>query len=240
MDSPSTEFKQWRLGNARGTSAGESKCQGFCLDPSVPATHSAAVMNQGKKHPLLPLLVLAALLSACGGGGKAQQPPPNLAPLPPPAPSAGLDPAGGGGAPGGAAAPPRSIKIGEFSVVLVADDAIKNLISVPVHVISTTAETADQLAGEGKAPKYWQSPFKGSNVRALTFGQKGSNSVSVTAPSVAAMDTLLLVVDLAAPAGGNDLRILKIPLKLDYTNPLAPVANPIRVRLTRNGWQRES
>ena len=197
-------------------------------------------MNQGIHRSLLPLLGISFLLVACGGGGKAQQPSPNLAPLPPPSPVTGLDPAGGGGAPGGAAAPPRSIKVGEFSVVIVADDEIKNLISVPVHVISTTAETADQLAGEGKAPKYWQSPFKGSNVRALTFGPKGSSSATVAAPSIAAMDTLVLAVDLAAPAGGNDLRILKIPLKLDYTNPLAPVANPIRVRLTRSGWQRES
>jgi hypothetical protein len=196
-------------------------------------------MTQGKNHRLLPWLAIPFLLSACGGGGGASQKlPPNLAPLPPP-PAAGLDPAGAAAA-AAAAAPLRTVKVGEFSITLVADDDIKNLPAVPVHVISTTAETADQLAGEGKASKYWQSPFKGSNVQALTFGRKGSGSAAVTAPTVPSMDTVVLVVDLAAPAGGNDLRIVKIPLKLDFSNPLAPLANPIRVRLTRNGWQRES
>jgi hypothetical protein len=181
------------------------------------------------------MLAIPLLLSACGGGGGARQaPPPNLAPLPPPAAVAGLDPAGG------PAAPPRTIKAGEFSITLIADDDITSLSSVPAHVISTTAETADQLAGEGKAPKYWQSPFKGNNVQALTFGRKSTGMTAVSAPTVATMDTLVLVVDLAAPDGGNDMRIIKIPLKLDFSNPAVPVANPIRVRLTRNGWQRES
>lgn len=194
-----------------------------------------SVMTNGKIRLFLPLLGCSIILSGCGGGGKTN-------PSPAQAPQNGFDAAGGlpaGAAPGGAPAPPRSIKIGEFLVTIIADDEIKQTVSVPVHVISTDAGTADQLVGDG-APKYWGSPFKGANVRRLPFGQNGSNSATVAAPSVPAMDTLVLVADLAAPAGGNDFRILKIPLKLDYSNPIAPVANPIRVRLTGNGWQRES
>jgi hypothetical protein len=179
---------------------------------------------------------LCSLAVSCGGGA-SQNPPPNLAPLPPQGAAAGLDPAGG--PPGGPPAK-QSIKPGEFSLTLVADDDIKGLVSIPAHVISTDPGTAAQLAGEGKGPKYWQSPARGAHVRTLVFGQKGIGQTTIQVPSLPAKEAIVLAVDLAAPAGGNDFRIIQIPLELDYTDPTKPLARPIQVRLTRNGWQREN
>lgn len=194
-----------------------------------------------KKHVLRILPLSAALLLSHCGGGAQQNPPPNLAPLPPPGPTPGLDPASGGGggdAGGGAPPAPRAVQTDEFSISITVENDVRNLVSVPVHVVSTNSQNAKQLVAGG-SPKYWQSPFRGSNVRNLQFGQKGSPGATVRAPSVPRMDAVVLVADLAAPTSGNDFRILEIPLELDYSDPAAPVAHPISVRLTRNGWQRE-
>ncbi len=189
-----------------------------------------------KTHLLRILPVGAAFfLSHCGGGG-GSPPPPSP---PPPGQAAGTDPAaGGGGDAAGAPPAPRAVKAGEFAISITADNDVRNLVSVPVHLVSTTSQNAKQLVAGG-APKYWQSPFRGANVKTVQFGQRGGGTTAVRVPSVPRMDSVVLVADLAAPADGNDFRIMEIPLQLDHSDPGAPIAHPIAVRLTRNGWQRE-
>lgn len=228
---------RWDFTNDRSGVVQANKCRiDFVLDIALPSPTNEFDMDLRFSLQILAGCALVTALFSCGGGGQ-QNPPPNLAPLPPQGAAAGLDPAGG--PPGGPPAE-RTIQQGEFSLTLVADDDIKGLVSIPAHVISTDSDTAAQLAGEGKGPKYWQSPARGAHVRQMVFGQQGTSQTTLAVPSIPAKDAIVLAVDLAAPVGGNDFRIIKIPLELDYTDPTKPLARPIRVRLTRNGWQREN
>lgn len=133
----------------------------------------------------------------------------------------------------------RSIKQEEFLLTMVADDpAITQIATVNIDVISTDAKNAARLAGEGPV-KYRDSRIKTNAARSHTFRQGGTFVVRV--PSITPADSLVLWAELAAPGKGGDTRMLVIPLELDKSDPVkGPVAKPITVKLTANGWVRES
>jgi hypothetical protein len=163
--------------------------------------------------------------AACGGNSS----PPAQAPQPPPLAGQGeaVAPAIG----------PRIIKQGEFSLTLVANEDIRNIVEAPVHVISADKETSERLMKLTPA-EYWKAPYQGRPVIAISFGMHASKEKTIRVPTIEANDYIILAVDLASPEGRDD-RILRIPLKLDETDPSNPVARPLRVNLTRNGWQRD-
>ena len=113
----------------------------------------------------------------------------------------------------------RSIKQDEFLLTLVADDpSITQIATVNIDVISTDAKNA---------------------ARSHTFRKGGTFVVKV--PSITPADSLVLWAELAAPGKGGDTRMLVIPLELDKSDPVkGPVAKPITVKLTANGWVRAS
>ena len=127
----------------------------------------------------------------------------------------------------------------EFQLTLVADDpAVAQIDSIQVDVISTEAGEAARLMAEGPV-KYRDSRKTGVDTLSHTFKKGGRFSVKV--PSIPAMDKIVLWAELAAPAQGSDTRMLVIPLVLDKSDTTkVPVANPISVRLTANGWVRTS
>jgi len=180
------------------------------------------------------LLLLAGgwALASCGGG-----------PNPPPRRLGPSDP-GAGGTPADQAAAQqlalnRTLKQGEFVLTLVADDpAVTQIASVNVDVISTDAKNAARLAGDGPV-KYRDSRIRTNAARSHAFRNGGRFEVRV--PSITPADSLVLWAELAAPARGGDTRMLVIPLELDKSDPVkGPVAKPITVKLTANGWVRES
>lgn len=193
---------------------------------------------------LLVLLAGGWILASCAGG-KKDAPQPNAA-LPPQKPQGPFDP-GPGGTPADLAkaqqeamamAMNRSVKQEEFLLKLVADDAsITQIDSVNIDVISTDAKNAARLVGDGPV-KYRDSRIKTNAARSHTFKRGGSFEVKV--PSITPADSLVLWAELAAPAKGGDTRMLVIPLELDKSDPAkGPVAKPITVKLTANGWVRE-
>jgi len=182
--------------------------------------------------------VTVIALAACGGKSSPPQNPETPV-FPEQTPPGVFDPAGGGDNGSGTAAVPRTITQGEFQLTLLADGQIQQLVSVPVHVISADEDTASRLSAL-KAVDYWQSPYSGPVVISENFGQRGTSQRTVRVPSLPAKDFIVLAADLAAPPGGRDDRIIRVPLKLDYADPANPVARPIRVRLTPSGWQREN
>jgi len=133
----------------------------------------------------------------------------------------------------------RTVKKEEFLLTLLAEDpSVAQIDSINIDVISTDANNAARLKGDGPV-KYRDSRITGAAARSHTFKKGGRFVVKV--PSIAAADTIVLWAELAAPAQGSDSRMLVIPLTLDKSDPgKGPVANPITVKLTANGWVRES
>ena len=133
----------------------------------------------------------------------------------------------------------RTLKPEEFVLRLVADDpAVTQIASVNIDVISTDAKNAARLAGDGPV-KYRDSRIRTNAARSHTFRNGGRFEVKV--PSITPADSIVLWAELAAPARGGDTRMLVIPLELDKSDPVkGPVAKPITVKLTANGWVRES
>jgi len=177
---------------------------------------------------MLVLLAGGWILASCAGGNKA----------------AARDPGDAGAADLAKAqqqalALNRSIKQEEFLLTLVADDpAITQIATVNIDVISTDAKNAARLAGEGPV-KYRDSRIKTNAARSHTFRKGGTFVVKV--PSITPADSLVLWAELAAPGKGGDTRMLVIPLELDKSDPVkGPVAKPITVKLTANGWVRAS
>lgn len=125
----------------------------------------------------------------------------------------------------------------EFLLTLVADDpAVAQIDAINIDVISATAGEAARLEAMGPV-KYRDSRQSGGNTRSHVFRKGGRFEVKV--PTIPATDTVLLWAELAAPASGNDSRMLVVPLALDKSDPSKPpVANPITVKLTPNGWVR--
>ncbi|MBN8459280.1 MAG: hypothetical protein J0M04_15730 [Verrucomicrobia bacterium] len=192
------------------------------------------------------LSVAAGCLVCACAGGKSNPPPPGPA-LPPQTPQGKFDP-GPAGTPADvqkaqqeamAMALNRTVKKEEFSLTLVADDAsVAQIESINIDVISTDAGNAARLKADGPV-KYRESRITGAAARSHTFKKGGRFEVKV--PSIPAADNIVLWAELAAPAQGSDSRMLVIPLVLDKSDPAkGPVANPITVKLTANGWVRES
>lgn len=191
---------------------------------------------------LLLLLAGGWVLGACGNKAAPQGPA-----LPPQTPQGKFDP-GPGGTPADLAkaqqeamalAANRSVKKEEFLLTLVADDpSVAQIDSINVDVISADNRNAERLKADGPV-KYRDSRITGASARTHTFKKGGRFEVKV--PSIPAADTVVLWAELAAPAQGSDSRMLVIPLVLDKSDPAkGPVANPITVKLTANGWVRES
>lgn len=192
------------------------------------------------------LLVAAGCLMCACAGGKKDAPPPGPA-LPPQTPQGKFDP-GPNGTPADvqkaqqeamAMAMGRAPKKEEFQLTLVASDpSVAQIESINIDVISTDAGNAARLKGDGPV-KYRDSRITGVAARSHTFKKGGSLTVAV--PTIPASDTVVLWAELAAPAQGSDTRMLVIPLTLDKSDPAkGPVAHPITVKLTANGWVRES
>lgn len=133
----------------------------------------------------------------------------------------------------------RMIKQDEFVLTLVADDpAVAQIATVNIDVISTDARNAARLAADGPV-KYRDSRIRTNAARTHTFRKGGSYVVKV--PSITPADSIVLWAELPAPGKGGDTRMLVIPLELDKSDPVkGPVAKPITVKLTANGWVRGS
>jgi hypothetical protein len=192
------------------------------------------------------LLLLACgwSLGACAGAKK--DPPPASPPVPP---NGKFDPMTG--APGAptpaeleekkkqemAASINRGIKKEEFALTLIADDpSVAQIESINIDVISATSVEISKLESVGPV-KYRDSRQTGANTRSHVFRKGGRLVVNV--PTIPAADTVLLWAELAAPASGNDSRMLVVPLALDKSDPAkGAVANPITVKLTASGWVR--
>ncbi len=193
------------------------------------------------------LLSLACGLGmvACVGGKKGA--PPQGASLPPQTPNGKFDP-GPAGTPAdhekaqreaAAKAMERGVKPGEFQLKLMADPSVGQIQTINIDVISATGAEAARLEKMGPAT-YRDSRQPGSNTLRHVF-TKDETSVTVQVPSIPAADSILLWAELAAPTAGADSRMLVIPLTLDKSDPAkGPVAAPITVKLTANGWVRES
>ena len=183
-------------------------------------------------------------MASCGGGGNDAPPP--AAALPSQNPSGTFDP-GPAGTPAdvvkahheaAANAMKRGIKQEEFLLTLVADPSVEQLDAINIDVISATAAEVAKLEQMGPV-KYRDSRHAGANTRTHVFNKGGMFEVKV--PTIPATDTILLWAELEAPANGNDSRMLMVPLVLDKSDPAkGPLANPITVKLTANGWVRES
>ena len=196
------------------------------------------------------LLICGWSLGACAGGKKDSQAQPKNQP----------DPAVAGATPGAApgeaeaekkkqelaAAIDRGIKQKEFLLKLVVDDsALARIDAVTFDVISATTAEAAKLEQMGSA-KYRDSRKKDrgpdeSDGNTLTRVFKKGGKFEINVPTIPATDTILLWAELDAPTSGNDSRMLMVPLVLDKSDPAkGPLANPITVKLTANGWVRES
>jgi len=187
------------------------------------------------------LLAAGWSLVACAGG-KKDAVPTSLSPQTPPA---GLS-AGPGGAMDLAtaqrlareAAEKRPVRKDEFAVTLVADSSVAQIDAINVDVISADAKNAARLVSEGPV-KYRDSRISGGTVKSHTFHKGGT--VTIQVPSITPADSIVLWAEIAAPAKGSDTRMLELPLQLDRDPKTPdPVANPITVKLTANGWQREN
>ena len=194
------------------------------------------------------LLIVSALTFVSCAGGKGDAPQMNSA-LPPQTPQGNFD-AGPGGVPADlakaqqdamAAALNRSVKQEEFMLTLVADDpAITQIDSINIDVISTDSKNAARLSSEGPV-KYRDSRITTNAARSHTFRKGLGRSFPVMVPTITPADSIVLWAELAAPSKGSDTRMLVIPLELDKSDPAkGPVAKPITVKLTANGWVRES
>lgn len=198
-------------------------------------------------YQVLLLLFSGFIFTACAGGKKADSQ--AAAPLAPQTPQGKFD-AGPAGVPADlakaqqdamAAALGRTVKREEFSLTLSSDDpAITQIDSINIDVISTDAKNAARLYGEGPV-KYRDSRITTGAARSHTFRKGGSYTFPVKVPTITPADSIVLWAELAAPSKGTDTRILIIPLDLDKSDPAkGPVAKPISVKLTANGWVRES
>ena len=203
--------------------------------------YPASIMKTSNRLALV--FVCGWAVAGCGGGDKS--PPPASLPA---APQGALDPSGGGGMSPEqvaekqkqemAAQMNRGVKLGEFQLTLVVDDsAVAQLNAIQVDVISATAQEATRLEGLGPV-KYRESRMRGANVRSQQLQRRGRQVVNV--PTIPAADTVVLWAEMPPPSAGQDSRMLVVPLALDKSDPAAgPVAHPIGVRLTANGWVRD-
>lgn len=199
------------------------------------------------KHQIQLWLAIACGWCLASCAEKGGEPQPSGGKLPAQTPQGYFDP-GPGGTPAehekarleaAAKANQRGVKLEEFTLVLLMDaGAAAGADAVNIDVISATAAEAARLERIGPV-KYRDARQKGPNTRSLTFRQGGRHEVAV--PTIPAADTVLLWAELPAPQGGGDTRLLAVPLALDRSDPdKGPQAHPITVRLTANGWLRES
>jgi len=140
-----------------------------------------------------------------------------------------------------AAALNRTVKQEEFMLTLSADDpAITGIDSINIDVISTDSKNAARLAADGPV-KYRDSRITTNAARSHTFMKGTTYSFPVMVPTITPADSIVLWAELVAPAKGSDTRMLVLPLELDKSDPAkGGVAKPITVKLTANGWVRES
>ncbi|MCX6874557.1 MAG: hypothetical protein NTW21_12240 [Verrucomicrobia bacterium] len=132
----------------------------------------------------------------------------------------------------------RTVKKEEFSLTLIADSSVAQIDSIHVDAISTDANHAARLVADGPV-KYRDSRITGATVKSHTFRKGGQ--VEIKVPSIAPADCVVLWAELAAPGKGSDTRMLELPLTLDRSDPTkGALANPITVKLTATGWQREN
>ena len=197
------------------------------------------------KNLLLAFLGCVSLVACAGGKKDAPKAGASLAPQTP----QGKFDSGPAGVPADlakaqqeamAAAINRSVKQEEFVLTLIADDpAILHIDSINIDVISTDAKNAARLAGEGPV-KYRDSRIKTNAARSHMFAKGGAYFFPLKVPTITPSDSVVLWAELAAPSKGSDTRMLVIPLELDKSDPAkGPVAKPITVKLTVNGWVRE-
>ncbi|MDB6079292.1 MAG: hypothetical protein JWO82_3039 [Akkermansiaceae bacterium] len=126
------------------------------------------------------------------------------------------------------------IKAGEFSLTIYPDAEAASANAIPVHVLSMKADQVGQYKVMG-ADNYWKSPGGGAEQR--VFGASGSKGpTTMKVPSRDGQDTILIIAKLPNTGGGGDARMMEIPLKRQPgIDPKMPVANPISVRLGRQG-----
>ncbi|MEI6605825.1 MAG: hypothetical protein WCP35_10980 [Verrucomicrobiota bacterium] len=168
-----------------------------------------------RTRKIVGLFVVGWALAACAAKPK---------PTPPPGP--------------GPVAPPenRLVRREEFSLILEADSSVAQIESINVDVISMDAKNAARVVTDGPV-KYRDSRSLGGAVKNHVFRNGGS--VEMKVPSIAPVDSIVLWAELAAPSKGSDTRMLELPLTLDRKPTGELVANPMKVRLTANGWVRD-
>ena len=174
--------------------------------------HSTLTPAMKRTRKIVGLLVVGWALAAC-----AAKPKPVPGPVPPPPEN-------------------RLVRREEFSLVLEADASVAQIESISVDVISMDAKNAARVVADGPV-KYRDSRTQGGAVKNHVFRNGGA--VEIKVPSIAPVDSIVLWAELAAPSKGSDTRMLEVPLTLDRKPSGELVANPMKVRLTANGWVRD-